>query len=120
MRVLVGMHLLQGTRLTFHEGPMNNSWLTILPSAITIASAIWSKRILPSLLLGLLVGSYLLHPSIVGGAEGAVGSITTILSESDGLQVLLFLYLFSGLIAPVRRAGDISAISRWRSNFVHS
>jgi len=98
---------------------MDNAWLSLVPPLATIGVAIWSKRILPSLLLGLLVGSYLLHPSIVGGFEGAVGSITAILTDSDSLQVLLFLYLFSGLIALVRRAGGITAFSRWLSRYVH-
>ena len=47
------------------------SWLSILPPLITIAIAIWTKKILPALLVGLLVGSYLLNPSIIGGVETA-------------------------------------------------
>ncbi len=90
---------------------MDNAWQSLLPSIITIAAAIWSKRILPSLLLGLLIGSYLLSPSVLGGVEAAVGSIVKILTDKDNLQVLLFLYLFSGLIALIRNAGGIEAFS---------
>lgn len=36
---------------------MDNTWLSIIPATITIAVAIWSKKVLPSLLLGLLVTS---------------------------------------------------------------
>lgn len=97
---------------------MDNVWLALLPSTITIAAAIWSKRILPSLLLGLLVGSYLLNPSVLGGAETAVGSIVKILTDSDNLQVLLFLYLFSGLIALIRNAGGIEAFSNTIGKYI--
>ena len=99
---------------------MDSAWFSILPPIITIAAAIWSKRILPSLLFGLLVGSYLLNPSIIGGVETAIEKIITILSDKDNLQVLLFLYLFSGLMALVRRAGGITAFSNWVGKYVKS
>ena len=99
---------------------MDNTWLSILPPIITIAAAIWSKKILPSLLLGLLFGSYLLNPSIIGGFETAIENIIKILSDKNNLQVLLFLYLFSGLIGLVRRAGGINAFSSWVSKYIKS
>lgn len=99
---------------------MDNAWLSILPPIITIIVAIWSKRILPSLLLGLLVGGYLLNPSIVGGLETALEKVVEILSDKDNLQVILFLYLFSGLIALIRKAGGINAFSGWVSKYVKS
>lgn len=99
---------------------MNNAWLSIIPATITIAAAIWSKRVLPSLLLGLLVGSYLLNSSIIGGLETALDHVVGILSEKENLQVLLFLYLFSGLIALVRKAGGITAFSTWVGQYIKS
>lgn len=75
---------------------------------------------MPSLLLGLLVGSYLLNPSIIGGVETALENIIGILSDKNNLQVLVFLYLFSGLIALVRRSGGINAFSTWVSKFIKS
>jgi len=97
---------------------MDKTWLSLLPSMITIAAAIWSKKVLPSLLLGLLVGSYLLNPSIIGGFETAITHIVNILSDKGNLQVLLFLYLFSGLITLVRRAGGIEAFSRFVGKYI--
>jgi Na+/H+ antiporter NhaC len=99
---------------------MNNTWLSILPATITIAVAIWSKKVLPSLLLGLLVGSYLLNHSIIGGLETAIANAVNIISDEGNLQVLLFLYLFSGLIALVRKGGGITAFSAWVGKFVKS
>lgn len=99
---------------------MNNSWLSILPPIVTIANAIWSKKILPSLLVGLMVGSYLLNLSITGGFETAIENIIKILSDNDNLQVLLFLYLFSGLIALIRKAGGFEAFSIWIKKYVKS
>ena len=99
---------------------MDNTWLSILPATITIAVAIWSKKVLSSLLLGLLVGSYLLNHSVIGGLETAIASAVNTISDKGNLQVLLFLYLFSGLIALVRKAGGITAFSTWVGKFVHS
>jgi Na+/H+ antiporter NhaC len=90
---------------------MQNVWLSILPSIITIAVAIWSKKIIPSLLLGLLIGGYLLNPTLTGGFETAVDQIVKTLTDSESLQVLLFLYLFSGLISLIRKSGGIKAFS---------
>ena len=88
-----------------------NPWLSILPPLITIALAVWSKRILPSLLVGLLAGGYLLRPTLTGGFESAVDKIVATLTDKDNLQVLLFLYLFSGLIGIIKRSGGIKAFS---------
>lgn len=97
---------------------MDNNWLSILPPLITIAAAIYSRKILPSLALGLLVGSYILNPSLLGGFETAIENIIKILSDKSNLQVLMFLYLFSGLIALIRRAGGIAAFSDFVGNYV--
>ncbi|MBA2434497.1 MAG: hypothetical protein H0V54_05320, partial [Chthoniobacterales bacterium] len=88
-----------------------NTWLSLLPPLITIAIAIWSKKILPSLLIGLLTGSYLLHPTVTGGFATAVDQIVKTLTDKENLQVLLFLYLFSGLIGIIKRSGGIKAFS---------
>ncbi len=90
---------------------MQNVWLSILPSIITIAVAIWSKKIIPSLLTGLLIGGYLLNPTLSGGFETAVDQIVKTLTDSGSLQVLLFPYLFSGFISLMRKSGGIKAFS---------
>jgi tetracycline resistance efflux pump len=86
-------------------------WLSTLPPIIAIAIAMWSKKILPALLAGLLAGSYLYHPTLTGGFETAAENIVKLLSDKSNLQVLLFLYLFSGLIALIKNSGGIIAFS---------
>jgi tetracycline resistance efflux pump len=86
-------------------------WLSTLPPLITIVLAIWSKNILPALLAGLIVGSYFLTPSLTGGFETATVNIVKLLSDKSNLQVLLFLYLFSGLIGLIKKSGGIKAFS---------
>jgi tetracycline resistance efflux pump len=96
------------------------TWLSVLPPLLTIALAIWSKRIIPSLLAGLLLGGYLIDPRVTGGFETAVDQIVSTLTDKGSLQVLLFLYLFSGLIGIVKNSGGIQAFSDASDNRVAS
>lgn len=96
------------------------TWLSILPPLLTVALAIWSKKIIPSLLAGLLLGGYLLDRRITGGFETAVDQIVSTLTDKDSLQVLLFLYLFSGFIGIVKKSGGIQAFSVLAGNHVAS
>ncbi len=96
------------------------NWLSILPPIITIAVAIWSKKIIPSLLIGLLAGSYFLKPTLTGGFETAVDQIVNTLTDSGSLQVLLFLYLFSGLMSLIIKSGGIKAFSDLADRHVKS
>jgi tetracycline resistance efflux pump len=95
-------------------------WLSIVPSVATIALAIWTKKILPSLVAGLLIGCYILHPTLTGGFETAADSIVKLLTDKSNLQVLLFLYSFSGLIALIKKSGGIKAFSKRIETYVHS
>jgi tetracycline resistance efflux pump len=95
-------------------------WLSALPPIIAIAIAIWSKQILPALLAGLLAGSYFLHPTLAGGFETASENIIKLLSDKSNLQVLLFLYLFSGLIALIKNSGGIIAFSEKMQRYVRN
>jgi tetracycline resistance efflux pump len=99
---------------------MHNPWISLLPPLITIALATWSRRIIPSLLVGLLAGGYLLQPTLTGGFESAVGKIVDTLTDRDNLQVLLFLYLFSGLIGIIKQSGGIKAFSDRAGQYISS
>lgn len=86
-------------------------WVACLPPLLTIAFAIWSKKIIPSLFIGLLVGSFMLRKTFIGGFETTLSEIINTISDKNNLQVLLFLYLFSGLIAIIKKSGGIMAFS---------
>ncbi len=96
------------------------TWLSTLPPLVTIGLAIWSKRIIPSLLAGLLTGGYLLDRRVTGGVETAVDQIVVTLTDTDSLQVLLFLYLFSGLMGIIKKSGGIQAFSALTGDHVSS
>ncbi len=95
-------------------------WLSVLPLVITIAIAIRYKRIIPALLIGTLLGGYLLDLQPLGGFESTVEHIVRTLTDPDSAQVLLFLFLFSGLIGIIQRSGGIQAFSTVMGGRVHS
>jgi Na+/H+ antiporter NhaC len=53
----------------------------------------------------------MLYPTLIGGFETTADSIIKLLSDKSNLQVLLFLYFFSGLIALIKKSGGITAFS---------
>jgi len=75
------------------------TWLSVLPPRLTIAIAIWSKKIIPSLLIGLLAGSYFLHTTVTGGFETAVDQTVKTLTEPNrAMLVSLFIsIIISGI-----------------------
>jgi len=95
-------------------------WLSVLPLVVTIAIAILYKRIIPALLIGTLLGGYLLDLQPLGGFEATVEHLVRTLTDPDSTQVLLFLFLFSGLIGIIQRSGGIQAFSTVVGERVHS
>jgi tetracycline resistance efflux pump len=89
----------------------NTLWLAIIPALVTITLSIWTKQILPSLFVGLIVGGMLKSMSIIHGIPTALDSIVQMLSDTGNLQVLLFLYLFSGLVLLIKNSGGIEAFT---------
>lgn len=98
----------------------NTYWFSILPPLITVIVATWSKKIIPSLFVGLITGSYFLNRTITGGVETTVEQIVKTLTDKDNLQVLLFLYLFSGLIYLIKKSGGIKSFSNIAEKHIKS
>lgn len=93
-------------------------WLSILPASITILLAVTTKRILPSILIGLLSGGFLKARGILSGVEVTIDYIVKNLSDQNNLYVLTFLYLFSALVLLIRRSGGIAAFTSTMDHFI--
>ena len=66
-------------------------WFSLLPPLLTIIFAIISKKIIHSLLIGLIIGSYFLNRTLAGGFETSIDHLVKTLADKSNLQVLLFL-----------------------------
>lgn len=86
---------------------MEASWTSIIPFLIVIPVAIITRQVLPGLLLGLLVGSYILSPSLVGGMQVMLTYVIQALIDENNIKVIVFLYVFSGLIGMIKMTGGI-------------
>ncbi|MCP3742565.1 Na+/H+ antiporter NhaC family protein [Rossellomorea sp. BNER] len=92
---------------------MEHAWLSLIPFLIVISMSIWLKKILPGLVLGILVGSFIVKVELMSGSEQAVQYIVTTLSDETNIKIVGFLYLFGGLVGMMKISGGIKGFSEW-------
>ncbi|MCZ8514020.1 sodium:proton antiporter [Paenibacillus filicis] len=99
---------------------MVSSWLSLLPFAIVIPAAIFLKEIMPGLVLGLLVGSFSVQPSLLGGLQQSIQYILKTLTHPDNVKIMSFLYLFGALVGIMQISGGIKGFVEWVGERVKS
>jgi Na+/H+ antiporter NhaC len=88
-------------------------WLSLIPPATAIGLALWRKKILPALFVGILVGEILLADGAVLRAFFSLLDHTVrITGETGNLQLVFFSLLVGGLIALIRESGGFSGFAR--------
>jgi tetracycline resistance efflux pump len=85
----------------------HGSWLALLPFLIVIPISIWTKQVQPALFVALLLGSYLVDPSLLGGVRKFLSYITSTTVQSSNIRIIIFLYGFAGLVNIITIAGGI-------------
>lgn len=85
--------------------------LSLLPALVTILLTFKTKKLIPSLLAGILVGSFLIRRSLFGGITAIGGFITTAVADKDSIYALGFLVAFGSLADLIEMAGGISGFS---------
>jgi len=86
---------------------MTPSWLSLIPFLIVIPVSIITKQVQPGLFVALLVGSYLVEPSLLGGIKKFLDYIVHTTIVSNNIRIIIFLYGFAGLINIIKMAGGI-------------
>lgn len=86
---------------------MDTSWISIIPFLVVIPIAMITKQVLPGLILGLLVGSYLISPTLIGGVQTMLAYVVQALIDENNIKIIVFLYMFSGLIGMIKITGGI-------------
>ncbi|MFC4076059.1 Na+/H+ antiporter NhaC family protein [Salinithrix halophila] len=99
---------------------MQGSFWSLLPFLIVIPLAILTRQVLPGLLVGLLVGSYMMKPTLLGGVEAAIHYLLKELSSPDNLRLLVFLYGFGSFVGLIRVTGGVSGFSQWMNRHIRS
>ncbi|MDP4085477.1 MAG: Na+/H+ antiporter NhaC family protein [Bacillota bacterium] len=95
---------------------MEHTWLSLIPFIIVISMSIWLKNILPGLVLGLLVGTFIFKANVLDGIYQTVTYIVSTLSAGNNIKIIGFLYLFGGLVGMMNISGGIKGFSEWVGN----
>jgi len=99
---------------------MSLGWLSLGPACVTLLAAILTKRIIPSLVLGLLAGCVLLTGSLPWGVVKASETVAGALAEADSVYIVLFLFLFGALAEIFKLSGGIKGFSRLAENYARN
>ncbi|MCK0470978.1 Na+/H+ antiporter NhaC family protein [Halalkalibacter sp. APA_J-10(15)] len=99
---------------------MESSWLAIVPFLFVIPIAIYTKQVLPGLFVGLLVGSYLIEPTFLGGVQAMFVYVVQALIDPNNIKIIVFLYSFSGLVGMVKVTGGIRGFVEKAAERIHT
>jgi Na+/H+ antiporter NhaC len=94
--------------------------LSLAPPILSIVLALITRQVIPSLLIGLWVGSFIVAPGIIPSIAKMADYIINTLADTGNLDVLLFLYAFSGLVAVIELSGGVQGFARLLSRIVKS
>ncbi len=86
---------------------MHASWISLLPFLIVIPISIWTKQVQPGLFVALILGSYLIDHSLLGGIKQMLHYLVGNLIKTNNIRIVLFLYIFAGLIHLIKVSGGI-------------
>jgi Na+/H+ antiporter NhaC len=84
-----------------------SGWWSLLPFLIVIPLSIWTRQVLPGLFAALLVGSYLKTHSLLGGIKTMLSYLVHNLVQPNNIRIIIFLYVFAGLVSMIKYAGGI-------------
>lgn len=100
---------------------MEFQWLSVIPPLVAIGLALATKKVIPSLALGIFSGAFILTQySFAGAISKTVEVMTGKVTDSWNYSILLFLICLGILIHLVTMAGGSSAYGRWAATKIKS
>lgn len=97
---------------------MEVGWLSILPPLIAIGLAIATKKVVPSLLAGILVGAFIATDFSFAGIFTQTWSSFLEIIDPWYINILLFLVILGFLVTLITAAGGSEAYADWASKHV--
>ena len=92
---------------------MQGSWWALLPFLIVIPIAIISRQVQPGLFVGLMLGCFLKQPDPLGGIKAMIAYIVNNIVKPNNIRIILFLYIFAGIISLTKLTGGIKGFVHW-------
>jgi len=99
---------------------MNSGILSIVPPVVAILTATFTKRVIPSLVLGLWTGAFILQHDIIGATIKAVHYIVNSLASVENAYIILFLFSFGALAEIMSMSGGIKGFGKLAERFVRT
>ena len=105
------------------------TWLSILPPVCAIVIALLFKRVIPALLVGVVLGAWLIEGLTVSGFwRGLLSSfevyVLNALANRDHADILLFTMMIGGMVGIISRNGGmqglVNTIARWADSARHA
>lgn len=105
------------------------TWLSILPPVCAIVIALLFKRVIPALLVGVVLGAWLIEGLTVSGFwRGLLSSfevyVLNALANRDHAAILLFTMMIGGMVGIISRNGGmqglVNTIARWADSARHA
>ncbi|AGB42210.1 Na+/H+ antiporter [Halobacteroides halobius DSM 5150] len=94
--------------------------VSLVPSLTAIIIAIITKQVLPALIIGLIAGSYLVKPTILGGILQTTDYLIKSATVEENIEIVFFLYIFSGLIGMIKVTGGVKGVENLISKRIKS
>ncbi|ABO50173.1 transporter, NhaC family [Desulforamulus reducens MI-1] len=93
---------------------MDYQWLSLIPPVLAIGLALFSKKVIPSLAIGIISGAFILsNYQPVATITKALGMMTEKVTDSWNLCILGFLVILGILVHLVTVAGGSAAYGKW-------
>ncbi|MBS0416919.1 MAG: hypothetical protein JSR66_04350 [Proteobacteria bacterium] len=102
--------------------PATLGWLSAVPPALTLVTALLTKRVLSSLLVGVLCASLICNlQAPYASFVWAIDYVVTVLGKPDNLRLVIFSVLVGGLLELMKSSGGFDAfalaLQRWRGSY---
>lgn len=94
-----------------------DSWLTIVPPVLAILMAFLTRQVIPSLLVGILAGAYILHDGILQPLLETINFVTAPFSGEGNTRIIVFSILIGAILELAKVSGGVDAFVRMISSF---
>jgi Na+/H+ antiporter NhaC len=97
---------------------IEGSWVSFLPFLVVIPVSIITRQVQPGLFAGLILAGFLKNPNILGGIQTMISAIVTNFIKPNNIRIIIFLYIFAGIISLTKMTGGIKGFVHLVRNIV--
>ena len=92
-----------------------DSWLTLLPSCLSILLAITTRQVYVAIFAGIMTGSILLSQSVSNGMADSFNAIAETFQSPSAVKSLIFILMIGAIINVMQKSGGVEALIHYLS-----